>query len=132
MMKHRAIMVGSLVTGALASAGLAALVIYMPPTTVWTALALALIVVIVMGFSAPVWRAVLHRFMPKKDAREITILGFRFGLWSGIFIASIFLLRIMGFTDRVLILAILALLIMIEMFLQQSGTRKKTSRRTRR
>lgn len=131
-MKDHMAMVGSLLVAGLASAGLAALVIFEPPTTVWTALALVLIVVIVMGFTAPVWRLALRRIKPKKDDRAVTLMGLRFGLWSGIFIASFFLLKILGFTDQVLILAILALLIMIEMFLQQSSSHKKTSRKAKR
>jgi len=60
------------------------------------------------------------------------VMGMRFGLWSGVFLASLALLKVLGFMDRVLVLAILGLLIMIEMFLQQNGDRKTASRRSRR
>lgn len=131
-MNSRLVIFISLTVGALSSAGLAALVYYAPPTGALTALALLLIMLIVMGFSGPVWGAVLRRMMPKADGRTMVMMGMRFGLWSGIFSASLVLLKVLDFMDRVLILAILALLIMIEMFLQQNAGRKKTHRKSRR
>ena len=118
--------------GALAGAGLAALIFYLPPATSSVALAIFLVLLTVMGFSTPVWRLVLHKILPKQNNRKVDIMSWRFGLWSGIFIASLVLLKILGFMDRVLILAILALLIMLEMFLQQNSVRKQSTTRSRR
>ncbi len=131
-MKQRLVMLASLIMGALSGVGLAAVVYYKPPTSFWTALALGLIIVAVMGITAPVWRLALRRFLPAADESEITRMSFRFGLWSGIFVASLILLKILGFMDGILVLAVLGLLIMLEMFLQQNAAHKRTSRRTRR
>jgi len=131
-MNTRLVILISLLVGALSGAGLAALVYYEPPTGVFTALALLLIVLTVMGLSGPAWGAVLRRMTPKTAGRAVVVMGMRFGLWSGVFLASLALLKVLGFMDRVLVLAILGLLIMIEMFLQQNGDRKTASRRSRR
>ena len=131
-MNSRLVILISLMAGALSAAGLAALIQYTAPTGALTALALLLIVLAVAGFSGPVWGAVLHRVMPKTGNRNAVMMGMRIGLWGGIFVASLVLLKILGFMDSVLILAILALLIMVEMFLQQNATRKTSSRKSRR
>jgi hypothetical protein len=131
-MKLRITTVGSLFVGLLASAGLIALVIYVPPTMPWLALAIFLTLLAVMGFSAPIWRLVLRKLLPRQDDKEVGRMGWRFGLWTGVFVASLGVLKILGFADRVLILALLALLIMIEMFLQQNAARKYSSGRSRR
>ncbi len=125
-------LLGSLGIGALAGVGLAVVVYYEPPTSFWTVVALGLVVMAVMGVTAPLWRLALRRIMPALDEGEITRMSFRFGLWSGIFVASLILLKILGFMDSILILAILGLLIMLEMFLQQNTSHKRTSRKTRR
>jgi hypothetical protein len=74
----------------------------------------------------------MKKVSPKSSSSEVTVMGLRLGLWSGIFVASVILLRILNFMDRVLILAVLALLIMIEMFLQQNAAKKRAARRGRR
>jgi MFS family permease len=131
-MKSRTIVILSLLIGLLSGAGLAALVYYEPPTSLLRALALALIVLTVAGLIGPVLGVILRKIMPKADAGRMTMMGLRFGLWLGIFIASLVLLKMLHFMDSVLILAILALLMMIEMFLQQNAARKNPSRKSRR
>ncbi len=131
-MNSRLVIFISLMVGALSGAGLIALVYYEPPTGAFTALALLLVVLSVTGLSGPVWGVVLRRVMPKTADRTVMMMGMRFGLWGGIFLASFVLLNILGYMDSVLVLAILALLIMIEMFIQQNVARKKSSRRSRR
>jgi len=131
-MKPRTIDVLSLLVAILATAGLAALVINLPPQPFFVAVALALIVLVVGGFTAPVWRILLKKMLVKTPEREVIMMGVRFGLWSGLFVASLVILNIIHFVDRVLIIAILALLIMLEMFLQQNiaGKRRKRVRRS--
>jgi len=131
-MKSRTIVILSLLIGLLSGAGLAALVYYEPPTSLFRALALALIILTVAGLIGPVLGVILRKIMPKADAGRMTMMGLRFGLWLGIFIASLVLLKMLHFMDSVLILAILALLMMIEMFLQQNAARKNPSRKSRR
>ena len=131
-MKQRIISVGSLLAGVLAGAGLVAVIYTKPPTPFWTVVALGLIIMVITAATTPLWRRVLRRLTPTVAEHTIDIMGFRFGLWSGIFVASIVLLKIMDFLDGILILAILALLIMLEMFLQQNNARKRPSRRRRR
>ena len=124
-------MLGSLLMGALALAGLGALIYLEKPSTFRIALGLLLIVLMVMGLTAPFWRLFMKKIIPGNTGDDATAAGLRLGLWSGIFVASVLLLRITNFMDRVLVLAILALLIMIEMFLQQNAAKKRTSKRGR-
>ena len=131
-MKPRTIDILSLLIAILAAAGLAALVINLPPQTHFIALALMLAVLVVGGMTEPVWRRVLKKMLIKIPEEEVTMMGVRFGLWTGLFVASLVILHIIHFMDRVLIIAILALLIMLEMFLQQNiaGKRRKRVRRS--
>ncbi|HEY81322.1 MAG TPA: hypothetical protein G4O05_09660 [Caldilineae bacterium] len=122
----------SLIAGLAAAAGLAALIIQVPPAPLYKAAALTLILIAVAGVAAPLWRRLLRQLIGKANDREIAAMGLRFGVWTGLFIASLVLLRVIHFLDRVLILAILLLLIMIEMFLQQHAARKRRARRPRR
>jgi uncharacterized membrane protein YcaP (DUF421 family) len=121
-----------LLIGLLSGAGLATLIYYEPPTLLFRALALLLVVLTVMGLIGPVLGVIMRRIMPKSDAGRMTMMGLRFGLWLGIFTASLILLKMLNFMDTVLILAILALLMMIEMFLQQNAARKNPSRKSKR
>ena len=125
-------MIISLIVGALALAGLGALVYSAPPSNALTALALLLVLLAVTGLTAPFWRLLLRRILSKRPDREITGMGLRFGLWSGVFITGVILLQVLGFMNQVLILALLALLIMIEMLFQQNADAKRPSRKTRR
>ncbi len=122
----------SLLVGALALAGLGALVYSAPPSNALTALALLLVLLAVTGLTAPFWRLLLRRILSKRTDREITGMGLRFGLWSGVFATGVILLQVLGFMNQVLILALLALLIMIEMLFQQNADAKRPSRKTRR
>ncbi len=122
----------SLLVGLLATASLAYLIIQVPPSTLHQLMALLLVILMVMGLSAPIWRRILRKFIPRAKERETAIMGIRFGLWTGLFIATLLLLRVMHFMDRILILAILVLLIMIEMFLQQHAAQKRNAQRSRR
>jgi flagellar basal body-associated protein FliL len=125
-------MLGSLLVGLLSLAGLGALIYLEPPNSNRIALGLVLVVLAVMGITAPVWRQAMKKATPKSSDREVTLVGLRLGLWSGIFLASIAMLKLVNFLDRVLVLAILALLIMIEMFLQQNAAKKRAARRSKR
>ncbi len=125
-------MLGSLLIGLLSLAGLGALIYLEPPNNTRIALGLALVVLAAMGLTAPIWRQIMKKVTPKSSDREVTLVGLRLGLWTGIFLASIAVLKLINFLDRVLVLAILALLIMIEMFLQQNAAKKRASGRSRR
>ena len=131
-MSSRFWMTISLLAGGLSLAGLGVVVNYLPPSRALTALALLLILLVVAGLTAPLWRLILRRITSGRTDWEVTVMGLRFGLWSGIFVTSVVLLKLLGFMDRVLILALLALLIMIEMFFQQNAASKRPSRKTRR
>ena len=131
-MTARMIRLSALGLGVLAAAGLGVLAYAVPPSPPWIALALLLIALTVMGLSASVWGLIVHKLAPKSSAESAMLMGLRLGLWTGLFVASVLLLQLLGFTDRVLILVILALLIMIETFLQQNAARKKTGKRSRR
>ena len=131
-MRTRLLMFGSLLLGALSLAGLGALIYLENPSTILIAAVLLLIVLTVMGFTAPLWRLIMKKIIPGNRENDATAAGLRLGLWSGIFVASVLLLKIVNFMDRVLILAILAMLIMIEMFLQQNAAKKRTSERGKR
>jgi hypothetical protein len=131
-MNARLTMSGSLLVGVASLAGLAALINLEQPSKWLIGLGLLLVVLAMLGFTAPVWRLIMKKVSPKSSSSEVTVMGLRLGLWSGIFVASVILLRILNFMDRVLILAVLALLIMIEMFLQQNAAKKRAARRGRR
>ena len=131
-MSSRFWMTISLLAGGLSLAGLGVVVNYLPPSRALTALALLLILLVVAGLTAPLWRLILRRITSGRTDWEVMVMGLRFGLWSGIFVTSVVLLKLLGFMDRVLILALLALLIMIEMFFQQNAASKRPSRKTRR
>ncbi len=123
----------SLFVGLAAAAGLTAMIIQLPPSPLYEAAALLFILLAVAGLTAPLWRRLLRKLMGGKAGEgEITVMGVRFGMWTGLFVASLVLLRVLAFTDRVLILAILVLLIMVEMFLQQRAASKRGARRSRR
>jgi len=130
-MKSRISTFGSLLISIVALAGLITLIIYVPPTRLWLALAIFLVMLVVGGLFVPIWQMILHRFLSQQNEQEINFMGWRFGLWTGIFVASLIGLKILGFADRVLILAIFALLMMLEMFLQQNSIRQRSSRRRR-
>ncbi len=121
----------SLFIGLLAVAGLAALIIQIPPSPFYEAVALLLILAAVAGLTMPLWRRLLRKLISKGDEQESLVVGMRFGLWTGLFAVALVLLRALDFMDRVLILAILVLLIMIEMFIQQHAARKRSVRRPR-
>ena len=131
-MRTRLLMFGSLLMGVLSLAGLGALIYLEAPSNTWIAAGLLLVVLTIMGFTAPLWRLVMKKIIPGNNGDGATMAGLRLGLWSGIFVASVLLLKIVNFMDRVLILAILAMLIMIEMFLQQNAAKKRTSKRGKR
>jgi len=131
-MSSRFAMSASMTVGILAVVGLGALVYYEPPTSLFTALALFLVLVAVSGVTSPFWRLLLRKVFSRRNEQEVTKVSLRFGLWTGVFIASVMLLKVLDFMDRVLILAVLALLIMLEMFFQQNEARKRPSRKTRR
>lgn len=130
-MKSRISTFGSLLISIVALAGLITLIIYVPPTRLWLTLAIFLVMLVVGGLFVPIWQMILHRFLSQQNEQEINFMGWRFGLWTGIFVASLIGLKILGFADRVLILAIFALLMMLEMFLQQNSIRQRSSRRRR-
>jgi ABC-type Co2+ transport system permease subunit len=131
-MSPRLIDILSLLLGLLAGGGLAALVLRTPPTPMTGALALLLVLLTVMGLTAPIWRRVLRKLISEASERETAWMGVRFGVWTGLFVDSLLLLRVFQFMDRILILAILGLLIMLEMFLQQHAAKKRAARRPRR
>jgi len=131
-MTPRFIIGSVLAIGLISGIGLILLFLYAPISPSFVALALLLVVFAVMGLSGPVWWLILRKLMPQMDIREVVAMGARFSLWSGIFLASLMILKMLGFIDSILILAILALLIMIEMFLQQNSARKRLVRKTRR
>ncbi len=123
----------SLFVGLAAAAALTAMITQRRPSPLYEAAALLLILLAVAGLTAPLWRRLLRKLVSGKAGEgEITVMGVRFGVWTGLFIAGLVLLRALNFTDRVLILAILALLIMIEMLLQQRAASKRGARRPRR
>ena len=131
-MSSRLIDLLSLFVGVGAAAGLSYLILQKPPSALYEATALLLILIAVTGLTAPLWRLLLRKLINGADEEELTGMSIRFGFWTGLFIASLILLRILNFADRVLMLAILVLLIMIEMFLQQRAASKRGNRRTRR
>ena len=122
----------SLLVGLLALAGLGAIIVYLPPTSTFMGLALVLLLVSITGLTMPFWRLLLRRLLSEKDEGRLMAMSLRFGLWSGVFATSLVLLKLLNFMDSVLILAILALLIMMEMFFQQTSARRRSTRRTRR
>ncbi len=123
----------SLFVGLAAAAALTAMITQRRPSPLYEAAALLLILLAVAGLTEPLWRRLLRKLVSGKAGEgEITVMGVRFGVWTGLFIAGLVLLRALNFTDRVLILAILALLIMIEMLLQQRAASKRGARRPRR
>lgn len=121
----------SLFVGIISAAALAAMIIQFPPSPIYEIVALLLILLAISGLTTPLWRRLLHKFLPKADAREIMVMSTRFGLWTGMFLASLVLLRVLNFMDRVLILAILVLIIMVEMLLQQRARSHHSRRRPR-
>jgi len=131
-MKFRVTPTLTLVLGIMAGIGLVALVIYSPPTSWGVVLALFLVLVAVMGISTPIWRMFLQKILPKQKNYVTDAMSWRFGLWTGIFAASVLLLRILGFANNVLFLAVFALLIMMEMFWQQNFPPPRSSGRSRR
>ncbi len=132
IMNPRVADIFGLVMGLLTMISLAFLIIQFPPSMSHQLLALILILLMVVGFTAPIWRRILRKFIPSAREEETASMGLRFGLWTGLFIATLLFLRVMHFMDRILILAILALLIMIEMFLQQHAAQKRAKQRSRR
>ncbi len=127
-MSSRWLDVGSGLVGLAAGAGLVALIWYVPPDPWMVMVALLLVLLTLMGLSAPLWRRLLRKVIHKGTEGDVARMGLRFGFWTGLFVAILIFLQIQQFMDRILVLAILALFIMVEMFLQQHAARKRSRR----
>lgn len=109
----------SLFVALLAGAGLAALVNYTQPASVWMALAAPLLAVAVTGLSIPLWLLVQRRLTPKLPRGPLVRTALREGLWSGLYVTLLAALRVFGYLDWVMVMVLAALFIMLELFLQQ-------------
>lgn len=107
----------SLLAGAAAAAGLAWLVINQPPTNPNVATAIALLVAAVTGLLAPMlgW---LHRRVPFGGRPPTARAALRQALLVGLAAGAVALLQLRGLLDGTLLLGILALVVLVEVFMQ--------------
>ncbi len=115
----------TLLIGLAAAAGLAALVLTTPPTPVLEAVALLLVLLAGFGITAAVWRRLLQKLLPASHASSSMVMGARFGVWTGLFLAGVLFLQRVHMMSRILVLALLVILIMLETFLQQQTARRR-------
>ena len=118
-MSPRRFVVISLVVAVLAWAGLAGLVYLLDPTPVLIPAAAVLAVLAVAATTSPLWLRVQQRLTPGLPAGRLPGVALRQGLWSGLFVAAVLLLRVYHLLDWVLAMVLLALFVMLEAFLQQ-------------
>ncbi len=111
-----------LLLGIAAAAGLAWLVYSTPPTNPNVATALALLVIAVAGVSAPPlgW---LHRRIPFGGRPPTPQAALRQGLLLGLAAGAVALLQLRGLLDGTLLLGILALVALVEVFMQSRQAR---------
>jgi len=107
----------SFMTGLVAAAGLAWLVINAPPTRPNLATALALLVVAGTGLLAPLLHA-LHGRIPFGGRPPTQRAAFRQALLLSLALAAAALLQLMHLLDGTLLLGIAALVILVEVFAQ--------------
>jgi hypothetical protein len=107
----------SLLIGIAATAGLAWLVINQPPTNPNLATAIVLLVVAVTGLLAPVlgW---LHRRIPFGGRPPTAQAALRQALLLGLAAGAIALLQLRSLLDGTLLLGVLALVVLVEVFMQ--------------
>ena len=107
----------SLLAGAAAAAGLGWLIYSTPPTTPNLATALALLVLAVAGLAAPLlsW---LHRRVPFGGRPPTARAALRQGLLIGLAAGAIALLQLRDLLDGTLLLGVLALVVLVEVFMQ--------------
>jgi hypothetical protein len=107
----------SLLIGLAAAAGLGWLVYSTPPTTPNLATALALLVIAVAGLAAPLlgW---LHRRIPFGGRPPTARAALRQALLLGLAAGAIALLQLRSLLDGTLLLGVLALVVLVEVFMQ--------------
>lgn len=112
----------SLVIGVVAAAGLAWLVAYTPPTNPNLASAIALLVAAVAGLLAPAlgW---LHRRIPFGGRPPTARAALRQALLLGVAAGLIALLQLRRLLDGTLLLGLLALVVLVEVFMQSRRER---------
>ncbi len=115
----------TLLVGLAAVAGLAALVLTTPPTPMLEAVALLLVLLAGFGLTAPVWHRLFQKLLPASHATSPMVMGGRFGVWTGLFLAGLLLLQITHMMGRILVLALLVILVMLETFFQQQTARRR-------
>ena len=127
--------------GLLGWAGLAALVYVTPPEPRYQLLAILLLVVAVIGTTAPIWGRIQMRITPKMDRKALPGIALRQAVWTGLIAGSVVVLQLSDLLDGIMILVVVVLFVLLETFLQQrrqyrasrsrSGTNKSNSRRVK-
>jgi hypothetical protein len=105
-----------------AAAALGWLIYTTPPTNPNVATAMVLLVTAVAGLMAPLlgW---LHRRIPFGGRPPSTQAALRQGLLLGLAAAAIALLQLRGLLDGTLLLGVLALVVLVEVFMQSRRER---------
>lgn len=112
----------SLLAGLVAAAGLGWLVYSTPPTNPNVATAIVLLVIAVTGLLAPLlgW---LHRRIPFGGRPPTARAALRQALLVGLAAGGIALLRLRSLLDGTLLLGVLALVVLVEVFMQSRQER---------
>lgn len=118
-MSTRSAIIISLLIGSLAWGALAALIMLAGPHPSYVALALALTAIALAATSIPMWLRLQQRIAPHIGKRDLLAAATREGIWTGLFVAALLVLRVFRFLDWVLALVLLVLFAMLEVFLQQ-------------
>lgn len=107
----------SMLAGLAAAAGLAWLVVTQPPTNPNLATAIALLVIAITGLLAPLlsW---LHRRIPFGGRPPTTRAALRQALLLGLAAGAVALLQLRSLLDGTLLLGVLALVVLVEVFMQ--------------
>lgn len=111
-----------LLLGLAAAFGLGWLIYTTPPTNPNVATAMVLLVTAVTGLTAPLlsW---LHRRVPFGGRPPSTQAALRQGLLLGLAAAAVALLQLRGLLDGTLLLGVLALVVLVEVFMQSRRER---------
>lgn len=126
-MTLRQILLPSILIALLSLGMLAVLVIYIPPTLPTVALALLLVTLAIAAVTAPILGRIQQRIAPPSRADELPRLAIRQGLWAGLYVATLLILRLLHLLDPIFALVLLALFILIENFLQTRASWQQTS-----
>lgn len=100
---------------------LAAIVHLFAPSQVWQAVALVLATAGAATTTTPLWWRVQQRLDAQVKVEALPRLAARQGLWAGLFVGLVLLLRLLQALDGALVLVLLALFVMLEMLIQQRG-----------